>query len=288
MGILQHHAQRPPQGGFFNVPHVDAVIGDGTGLDLIKTVDEAGDGGLARTGGAHEGDLLSRLGEQRDVVQHHLPLIVAKHHMVEPHVAPQGNQLPARLLPGPDAGVEGGLGHGAVLLLCGPHQLDLALVHLRLRLHDLEDALGAGHGGEDGVHLLGYLGDGLAHLPGVLQEGRQIAQSEGPRLDGEDSAHTAGQGVVHIGQVAHDGHHDAAEDLGPGAGLAVGLVELVEALLGRGLVVEDLNDLLTLDHLLDIAVHRAHRFLLSGEIPAAAAADDLDHLQHHKQHGEGH
>ena len=46
VGILQHHAQRPPQGVLLDVPNIDAVVGDGAGLDLIEPVDEAGDGGL--------------------------------------------------------------------------------------------------------------------------------------------------------------------------------------------------------------------------------------------------
>ena len=49
-------------------------------------------------------------------------------------------------------------------------------------------------------------------------------------------------------------------------------------------MVENLNDLLALDHLLDIAVDIADSLLLGGEVPAAAAADGFDHQQHHRQH----
>ena len=52
-------------------------------------------------------------------------------------------------------------------------------------------------------------------------------------------------------------------------------------------MVEDLDDLLPLDHLLDIAVHSAQRRLLPLEAGAAAAADGLDHHGHQPQKQEG-
>ena len=285
MGILEHHTQGAAQGVLFDVPDVNAVIGDGTGLDLIEAVDEAGDGGLAGTGGAHKGDLLAGLGIEGDIVEDDLAVIVAEDYMVEPHVAPNRHQGAVRFFPGPGAGIVAGFRQVAAAVFRGPHQRHLALIHLRLGLHDLKDPLGAGHGGEDGVHLLGDLGDGLAHLSGVLQKGRQTAQVAA--ADGQETAHAAGDGVVDIGEVAHGRHHGAGVSLGPGGRLAVGLVALPETLLGGRLMVEDLDDLLALDHLLDIAVHRAQRGLLLGKVPAAAAAHHFHHPQHHHQHGKG-
>ena len=285
VGILEHHAQRPAKGILLDVPHVDAVVGNGAALDLVEAVDEAGDGGLACAGGADKGDLLPRLCKEGHIVEDGLALIVAKDHMVETDVAPEGGQFPVRLFPGPGAGLEGGLGEGAVPALHHPHQLHLALVHLGLRLHDLEDALGAGHGGEDGVHLLGDLVDGLAHLLGVVEEGSKTAQVAA--ADGQQSAHAAGDGIVHMGEVAHGGGHDAGEGLGIGAGLAVDLVEFMELLHGGVFVVKDLDDLLALDHLLDVAVDLAHRLLLGREVPTAPAADELHRQHHDRQHAKG-
>ena len=51
-------------------------------------------------------------------------------------------------------------------------------------------------------------------------------------------------------------------------------------------MVEDLDDLLALDHLLDIAVHRAQGRLLALEIHTAAPADDLHHAAHEQQEQE--
>ena len=47
VGILEHRPQGAAQVLLPNGPHVDAVIGDQAGVDLVKTVDQVGDGGLA-------------------------------------------------------------------------------------------------------------------------------------------------------------------------------------------------------------------------------------------------
>ena len=52
-------------------------------------------------------------------------------------------------------------------------------------------------------------------------------------------------------------------------------------------MVEDLDDLLTLDHLLNIAVDRAQRLLLLLEADPAAAADVFHHQQHQRQKHKG-
>ena len=60
--------------------------------------------------------------------------------------------------------------------------------------------------------------------------------------------------------------------------------ELVDGLL---LVVEHLDDLLALDHLLNVAVEVAKSGLLPLEADPAASTDDLHHQQHQPQKGEG-
>ena len=285
MGVLKHHAQGAPQGLLGDVPDVDAVIGDGSALDFVEAVNEAGDGGFSRAGGAHEGDLLSRFGEKGHVVEDGPPLVVAEDHMVEPHVSPKGDQGAVGLQPGPGVGVPVNPGKGPGLVLRRPDQADLALVGLGGGFHNFKDALRTGHGGEDGVYLLGYLGDGLAHLAGVLEEGRQAPQVAVP--NGQKAPHAAGDGVVDIVQVPHGGHHHAGEDLGPGGRVPVGLVAPLEARLGLRLVVEDLDDLLALNHLLDIAVDLPQGLLLAGKVTAGAGPDGLNHPQHHRQGGEG-
>ena len=62
VGILQHDAQAAAQVGLFDLVDVDAVVADLAVGNIIEAVDQVGDGGLARAGGAHKGDLLARLG----------------------------------------------------------------------------------------------------------------------------------------------------------------------------------------------------------------------------------
>ena len=65
VGVLQHDAQAAAQVGLLDLVDVDAVVADLAVGDVVEAVDEVGDGRLASTGGAHEGDLLTRLGIER-------------------------------------------------------------------------------------------------------------------------------------------------------------------------------------------------------------------------------
>ena len=67
VGILQNDAERPTQILFIDLVDIDAVVADLAVLDVVETVDEVGDGRLARARGADEGDLLPRLGVQGNV-----------------------------------------------------------------------------------------------------------------------------------------------------------------------------------------------------------------------------
>ena len=69
VGVLEHRTQGAAQVVLADGPHVDAVVGDQAALDLVKAVDEVGDGGLARAGGAYEGDLLARVGVDGHIFQ---------------------------------------------------------------------------------------------------------------------------------------------------------------------------------------------------------------------------
>ena len=60
--ILQNHAQGAAQVGLGDLVDVDIVIADLAVGDVIEPVDQVGDGGLAGTGSADEGDLLAGTG----------------------------------------------------------------------------------------------------------------------------------------------------------------------------------------------------------------------------------
>ena len=69
MGILEHRPQGAAQVVLPDGLDIEAVIGDQTALDLVKAVDEVGDGGLARPSGADKGDLLPRIGVDGHILQ---------------------------------------------------------------------------------------------------------------------------------------------------------------------------------------------------------------------------
>ena len=87
----------------------DAVVADLAAVDVVEAVDEVGDGGLPRAGGAHQGDLLPRLGRNLDVVKDGLAGGIAEVHVVKDHLPRQGGvgdgaAVRADVLPGPLAG----------------------------------------------------------------------------------------------------------------------------------------------------------------------------------------
>ena len=85
MGILEHHAQGAAQVILLDGLDVDTAIGDDAVLDLVKAVDQIGDGGLARAGGAHKGDLLPGVCKDGHVVEDLLARHIGEVHMLEAH-----------------------------------------------------------------------------------------------------------------------------------------------------------------------------------------------------------
>ena len=177
------------------------------------------------------------------------------------------------------------LGEGVALFLHADKN-GLALVRLGRGIHHVEDALSACGGGEDDIDLLGDAVDGLAHLLNIQQIRAQRSHIE-HAANGEKAAYAAGNGVVDAAQVCHSGHHGTCIGLGHGACNAVVLVELAEGLHGLLLVGKDLDDLLSLDHLLNIAVEGTEGLLLALEVDAALAADGLDYQQHQEEERHG-
>src|SRR5699024_10378016 len=72
VGVLEHHAQAAAEVGLFNLVDVDAVVPDFAVGNVVEPVNQVGDGGLARAGRTHKGNLLAGLSVQADVVQHQL------------------------------------------------------------------------------------------------------------------------------------------------------------------------------------------------------------------------
>ena len=201
----------------------------------------------------------------------------------------QSHSGAAGSLPGPDVGAMGaGIGgECAVGVLLHLHQRDAALVHLGLGVHHLKDALGAGQSGEEGGHLLGDLVQRLAHLLGVVEVDHQTAQVKALK-DGQQSAEGGGEGVADVHEVAGDGHDHDGIEVCLLSGVPVGVVEGLELFLGLLLVGKGLDDLQTLDDLLDLAVDVTQSGLLLLVEAAAAAAQALkeEDGQNQKQSGD--
>ena len=89
MSVLQNDAQGPAKVRFFDLVDVDAVIPDFSVLDVVKTVDQIGNGGFSHSGAAHEGDFLTRLGKELDMVQDDFFIAVSKIHIVKHDAALQ-------------------------------------------------------------------------------------------------------------------------------------------------------------------------------------------------------
>ena len=156
---------------------------------------------------------------------------------------------------------------------------DLALVRLWGKLHHAEHALRAGKRREHEVAELRELVEGhggLAHEHQV----RGKAAHVGLAGDRHSRAEHGDDGVVDVADYDGAGHHGEGVGLRAGPRAAQVLVEAAEAREVRALVVEDLHDLLAGHHLFHIAVQRAERGLLRGEVALGAPAREA-RVQHH-------
>ena len=198
-------------------------------------------------------------------------------------------------LPCPVAGLVVDFGHGAAIL--AKFHVDErhgALVFLDGFVHQLEDAGGAGERHHHHGQLLGDLADRVDERAGQGQQGDERA--EGERLDtGQTDVIDAGQrnggtddGEQDVEQIAHiadDRHGHIAPSVRLGGRLKEFLVLLIEGLLSGVLMVEDLDDLLTIDGLLHEGVHVADPLLLLDEVSAGTAHDLAhDEIQQNGEH----
>ena len=291
MAVLQHHSQGTPQIRLFDLININAVIADLAVLDVVKPVNQVRDRRLSGSGRAHEGHLLAWLRVKPDIMKDDLILRIAKVHAVHHHLALQlrvgQGSVMVGMLPGPEAGSLGNLLQLSVLP-ADVHQGHIAVVLLRGLIQKAEDTLRSGKSHDDGVELLGDLGDRLVETPGQLQEGGQAAQRQAAYVsDGKKRSHNGRQHIVDISDIGHHGHQNIGEDVGVAGAVEQLIVQLLEPRLGLLLVAEDLYDLLAVHHFLDIAVYNTDVALLGHKIAPRLAADLFRHLRHdeyHQQH----
>ena len=68
MGVLKNHGNVAAQLVPPDMADINAVDGDGPALDIVEAVDEVRDRSLSGSRGTHEGDLLSRLRVEADIL----------------------------------------------------------------------------------------------------------------------------------------------------------------------------------------------------------------------------
>ena len=290
-----------PQVRLFDVIDVHAVIADLAVGDIIEAVNEVCDGRLARAGRTDEGQLLTGLCVEGNVMQHRLAGNIGKIHVEEAHVAAQRHKLCApvlaRAFPCPASGALRALGQDAVFLTAVDQRIR-SLVRLRLLLQQLKDASRAGNGHGNGVELLRYLRhirrELLAHAEiGRNDRNRQrrdqragrdeiLDRQIGNALSGRDqqAARKRRQDVEQIADVVHDRPEDickAVRTLGIPEKL---LVQHVKIALRSLLVAEHLDDLLTVHHFLDEALGLTKGLLLPDEEGGRFSADALGRPRH--------
>ena len=78
MRILKHHSDVFAQVFPGNLPDIHPVNGNLAGLDIVKAVEQVGNRRFSGSDGTDNGDLLSRLGVQADVLKNGFLRIVAK------------------------------------------------------------------------------------------------------------------------------------------------------------------------------------------------------------------
>ena len=207
-GILEHDAEGAAEIGLFDLVDVDAVVADFAVLNIVKAVDQVGNGGFPRPGGADKGHLLTGLGVEGNIVKHRLFRGVAEIHIEHPHIPGQRRvgqrAVVMGVLPRPYAVFA--FGENAVFLFPADEG-HIAVVFFGFFIHQGEDPLGPGQSHDDVVHLLGDLRHGVGHALAQLEEGGDDPQGE--TADAVQRQRPADDGQNHILQVAdiaHDGH----------------------------------------------------------------------------------
>ena len=175
-------------------------------------------------------------------------------------------------------------------------QRDIAVVRLRLFVHQRENTLGAGRGHDNGVDLLGELVDVAGELLGHVQKRDENADGKGlagerevrHAREQEHAAHQRQRDIQNVSDVADNGANRAGKGMGTVAVLEEAVVDLVKFLDALLLVAEDLDDLLAVHGLLNIALVFGNGPLHLHERARRAAADPLGHNGHRDNAEEQH
>ena len=272
--FLQDDTQRAAEIRFLDARDAEAIDHDASVLDLVEAVDEVRDGGLPRPGSAHEGDLLAGIGREGDVEKYLFLRDIAEVHVLQFHQAFQFPRCPVRFLPGP-------------FVLPFLFKDDGARIHFGGLVQEGVETVRTGRGHDDGVDLVGDLGDRTGKVALEGEERDQGTQGEGDarNMAQRDQGAQDGQQDIHeVANVGVDGHDNVADLVGIIDAGAELLVEPGELLHGLFLVAIHFHDLLAGDHLLDESVHPAQVPLPLHEIFPGQLPEARRHLVHQESH----
>ena len=292
MAVLKYHTQGTAQILLLNLIDVDTVVTDLSVLNIVKPVNQVGNGRFSGSGSAYKGHLLSGLRVELNVVKYGFFRCIAEVYPVHNYVALQlrvcDGTVMMGMLPGPDTGTLRHL-HQLVTLIAGIDQGHITAVLLRGLIHQVEDSLRACQGHNDRVKLLGNLGNRLVEASCQLQEGGKTAQGQAADpADGQQRSYNGGQHIIDISNISHYRHQHVGIDVRVAGTVKELVVQLLEFCLGFFLMAEDLYHLLAVHHFLNVAVDFTQILLLRHKVPAGLAADFLDDICHDEYHGNDH
>jgi len=260
--VLGGHTDVRPEVCQVVILHVDPVHQNFTRFRVEEAADEAGDGGFARAGGAHDGHRLAGFYVEVDILEHHVAVVG------------EGNV------------VEIDLTLEFFVLFDGVFPIDdvtLGVIELGDLLGGGQEAFKVGKERTDGAHGAGN-GPGQVDVDGELADGKLAPDAEEAAKEDDQK-----------GQGLGDGFHQGV-DLQPGeGGLQVGIpvdgVVFVEALTFVFLVGKGLDHTVGFDVFLGKAVEFGELFTggneqRPGDFGELVAGDDEEGAGHHQNQGE--
>ena len=179
----------------------------------------------------------------------------------------------------------------AVNLFC-VYKRNIAVVNLRLLVHQLKNSVCTGKSHNNAVDMLGNLADVVRKLSCHIEERYNNCYAESLtgerevvniRRKNEKSADESNANIENVADVCHDRHKNIRKAVRLGSLLVKLAVDSVKILAAFRLVVKDLDDLLTAHHFLNEALRFTESLLLANEKLRRITADGLDNY-HHQSH----
>ena len=152
-------------------------------------------------------------------MEDHLFLIIAKGHILKPHIARKlrigHTAVAVGMLPGPHTGTLPALGDHSVRILSGIDQSYIAFILFRFFIDQGENTLRACQSHDNGIKLLGHLHKGLGKALCKLQVGSHHTQ--GNAADSQHRQETSQhcrKHKLHISNVSDHRPHNVGKGIG--------------------------------------------------------------------------